>query len=185
MRGTEHLQSNCCCRAGSTARSATGPTSPPEYLSAFTLSLPSSLLPLPPRPAVRVLPVRAVPQGQVPLPARRAARVTNHSPPRCPWWRSADLSAAPGPLLRLSWFARAGAPTACPAPVRGGGGSSPGLRSPPGDATPPGDAQTALIKKLNTASLAAAAASSSPPAPFYRSSRAPLSPPARRLNRAA
>ncbi|XP_077041630.1 uncharacterized protein LOC129126097 isoform X1 [Agelaius phoeniceus] len=62
--------------------------------------------------------------------------------------------------------------------VPGGGGSSPGLPSPPGDATPPGDAQTALIKKLNTAAAATASSSTSSPAPFHRYSAALLSSPA-------
>lgn len=64
------------------------------------------------------------------------------------------------------------------APLPGGGGSSPGLPSPPGDATPPRDAQTALIKKLNTAAAATASSSTSSPAPFHRYSAALLSSPA-------
>ncbi|RLW03803.1 hypothetical protein DV515_00006347, partial [Chloebia gouldiae] len=60
-------------------------------------------------------------------------------------------------------------------------GVSPGLPALPGDATPPGDAQTALIKKLNTAAAATASSSTSSPAPFHRYSAALFSGPAFRL----
>lgn len=99
---------------------------------------------------------------------------TNPCAPRCPWcWarrspRSARLARCPKRSLESR---RLGG-------VPGGGGSSPGLPSPPGDAVPPGDAQTALIKKLNTAAAATASSSTSSPAPFHRYSAALLSSPA-------
>lgn len=130
------------------------------------------------RPPCPAVPGRAGPGGAArsapaPRPARRATNPCAPRP-RCPWWRarssprSARLASCPKRSLQSR---RLGV-------LPGGGGSSPGLPSPPGDAAPPGDAQTALIKKLNTAAAATASSSTSSPAPFHRYSAALLSSPA-------
>lgn len=172
LRETEHLQSNCCCRIASTA-------------FAFIAPLPA----FPGRADLRFYPPSAPrpPPGVPPARAGRCRKVSPAPPrpPRRP--RYPPFSSAPAlPMVAecgvfrgyRARFASCRKPrleprrlTARGEGVPGGGG---GLPSPPGDAAPPGDAQTALIKKLNTAA-AATASSSSLPAPFHRYSAALLS----------
>lgn len=83
---------------------------------------------VPPGPPPAARGSRPPAQPRRPARPRRTARATDPSPPRCPWWRTAELRA------RLA-EAQVGAPTAGSAPAPGAA-RGPGRRGRLGRASP-------------------------------------------------